>query len=129
MEGIEEFCPKAEKDEYFKNAIDFLEGNLIEKPNTFLEDHHNIIDYTILATAYLMLGITSDKRREEFDTHALYYLIQGLKLDRNSSQLMFTLGHPGVASAALRYGISISNVDSATVRKILDLENKIILKK
>ncbi|HWQ96041.1 MAG TPA: NB-ARC domain-containing protein, partial [Candidatus Methylomirabilis sp.] len=118
-----------EKDGYFKNAIDILKDNLIENPSAPQEIHHNVIDYNILATAYLALGLSSDKRREEFDTYALYYLIQGLKLDKNNYQLIYTLGHHGVASAALRYGVSISEeVDLTRVRKILDIESKIYLK-
>jgi tetratricopeptide (TPR) repeat protein len=98
-----------EKDGYFKNAIDILVGNLNENPSGPLEVHHNLIDYNILATAYFTLGSTSDRKREEYDKYALYYLIQGFKLDRNDSQLTYLLGNHRLESAVSKQS-HISNV-------------------
>lgn len=113
-----------EKDEYLKKAIDILEGNIIESPSNFQEIHHNLIDFNMLATAYLKLGNISDKRRDKFDTRAVYYLIQGFKLDPTETQLLYTISHPGVASFLSKYNIRNSN-DSVNINKIIKLEQVI----
>lgn len=113
-----------EKDEYLKKAIDILERNLIETPLNFRDIHHNLIDFNMLATAYLKLGNISDTRREKFDTRAVYYLIQGLKLDPTETQLLYTLGHPGVVSFLSKFNIRNPS-DSVNIDEIIKLEQVI----
>ena len=114
-----------EKDIYFQAAIKILQNNLLENPVTYQETNHNIRDYSMLATAYLTIGNNSDPNRENFDIHALFYLIQGLKINPDESQLLFTLGHPGLHSTYKKFKINKFNVNAAFIRELLKIETKV----
>ena len=113
-----------EKNEYLNKAIDILEGNIIENPKTSYEYHHNIIDFNMLSTAYLKLGSNSDRRRNEFDTHAAYYLIQGLKIDIKEPQLLRTLNYSGMILYLAKFDVQ-TNVNTSNVNKIMMVEQQI----
>jgi hypothetical protein len=114
-----------EAEVYFSKVVDILENNLISKPTTIDEKHHNAIDYNMLANAYLMMGANDENNNRYYDLNALRYLILGLKLERDRYQLKYTLGHPGIKKILQRFNLTFYQADDKIVTTVINLENSI----
>jgi len=117
------------KDKYFLQVIKIVEDNLYaETTSNYHEIHHNLIIYNQLSNAYLMLGGSKNHKRKYYDLKAIYYLILGLKFDKNNSQLLYTLGHPGVKKNLKKFDIVYFYPSEKVINEFLSIENKILYK-
>ena len=114
-------------DHYFTQVINTLKGNLFpELTENYQEIYHNIIDHYLLANAYLMLGRRGDKNRKLYDLKAISHLILGLKLDQRNSQLIYTLGRPGVKNILREFNIVYGMANDNVVRRLSAIESQIV---
>jgi len=114
-------------DQYFDQVIHILEDNLFPEPTeNYQEIHHNIIDHTLSANAYLIRGGLRDKKRKLYDLKAILHLISGLKLDQRNSQLVYAIGHPGVKNILREFNIVCGMADDNVIRKLFEIESQIV---
>ena len=112
-------------DKYFFQVIDLLENNLYQKATeNYQEIHHNSIAYNLLANAHLMLGGRNAPKRKYYDLKAISYLISGLKFDVSNSQLLYTLGHPGVKNNLKQFNIIYDYPNDNVIRDLFNIENQ-----
>jgi len=114
-------------DHYFTQVINTLKGNLFpELTENYQEIYHNIIDHYLLANAYLMLGRRGDKNRKLYDLKAISHLILGLRLDQRNSQLIYTLGRPGVKNILREFNIVYGMANDNVARRLVAIESQIV---
>jgi len=114
---------ETERDRIFTTVIRTLEENLYEDPDTDFQIHHNVIDYNIIATAFLSMGKPRSEYREAMDESAVFYLGEGFKLDSTNRELRFTSKHPGVIKSLSRHGFRLDREDEEQIVETI-LENQ-----